>query len=205
VNARYSKRIKNNRGRKIILGEEKEKEPRKKALCFPCSIVMGGRLKRLRFTGTAFFIVTVLVFIADQLSKLWVIRKLDPGETLALVPDIFHLTYVRNPGAAFGILPYKTSFFIVVSLLMILFIAFSGRFIDTRYALMRLALSLQLGGLLGNFVDRLRTGYVVDFLDFRFWPVFNLADTALFLGVALLFLNLLCGTAFSPRGNKGEG
>jgi signal peptidase II len=182
--------------RKTILGGEKEVETGKTVFSFPCSLIKGDWLKKLRFSSTAFFIVAVLVFSADQLSKLWVVRKFVPGETWAFIPNIFHLTYVRNPGAAFGILAYKTPFFIVITLLMILLIVFSGHFLDSRYALFRLALALQLGGAAGNLVDRLRTGYVIDFLDFRFWPVFNLADTAIVLGVILLFLSLLCSTAF---------
>ena len=91
-----------------------------------------------------------------------------------MIPEIFHLTYVRNPGAAFGLFANKTPFFIAISLLVIFLIIFGGSLLETRYFLLRLALALQLGGALGNFSDRLRTGYVIDFLDFRFWLVFNL-------------------------------
>lgn len=115
------------------------------------------------------------------------VKKFSLGETLPLVPNIFHLTYVRNPGAAFGFFAHKTTFFIGISLLVIFLIILGSSLLETRYFLLRLALALQLGGALGNFSDRLRTGYVVDFLDFRIWPVFNLADVALVLGIVLLF------------------
>lgn len=177
-------------------GGEKEVETVKTPFCFPCSIFKGEWFKKKGLSSTAFILLALLVFTADQLSKLWVVRTFVPGETKALVPNIFHLTYVLNPGAAFGILAHKTSFFIVTTILMILLIVFSGYLLDKRYTLFRLALALQLGGALGNLFDRLRTGYVVDFLDFRFWPVFNLADTAIVAGIILMFLNLICNTAF---------
>ncbi|RJX29351.1 MAG: signal peptidase II [Dethiobacter sp.] len=182
------------RRRKTILRGEKNIEAGKTAFSFPCTLIKGDWLKKLRFSSTAFFVVALLVILTDQLSKLWVLRKFAPGETWALIPNIFHLTYVRNPGAAFGILAYKTPFFIAISVLAIFLIVFSGHFLDSRYALFRLALALQLGGAMGNLIDRLRTGYVIDFLDFRFWPVFNLADTAIVLGIVLLFLSLWCNT-----------
>ena len=182
-------------------GGEKEIETLEKPFCRFCSIFKGEWLRRRNLSSRAFILLALLVFAVDRLSKLWIMWRFLPGESLALIPNIFYLTYILNPGAAFGILPYKTSFFVVATFLMILLIVFSGYFLDKRYALFRLALALQLGGALGNLYDRLKTGYVVDFLDFRVWPVFNLADTAIVAGILLMFLNLLCNTSFFI-GNK---
>lgn len=178
--------------RKKMPGVEKEIETGKTAFCRPCYLLRGEWLKKRGLSSAVFFSIALVVFAADQLSKVWVMRTFIPGETRVLIPRIFHLTYVQNPGAAFGLLAHRTTFFIVASLVMILFIIFSERLLDRRYSLCRLALALQLGGALGNLFDRLRTGYVVDFLDFRIWPVFNLADTAIVLGIILIFLNFLC-------------
>lgn len=113
-----------------------------------------------------------------------------------MIPGFFQITYVRNHGAAFGILPYHTSFFIVISLLMVLIIIFGRRFLSTRYVLLRFALALMLGGAFGNLSDRIGKGYVIDFLDFCFYPVFNLADTAIVLGIALVIFSLLRSESF---------
>ncbi|NLJ56928.1 MAG: signal peptidase II [Firmicutes bacterium] len=141
---------------------------------------------KLQLTNRAFAFIVLLIFAGDQLSKFWVVKKFYPGETRSLISGIFHLTYVRNPGAAFGLFAHQTTFFIIISLLVIFLILLGGYLLKNHNFILRLALSLLLGGSLGNFSDRLRTGYVVDFLDFRFWPVFNIADVALVLGIVFL-------------------
>jgi signal peptidase II len=150
-----------------------------------------NRIKGHHLSDGAFFFLALVVFAFDQFSKLWVVRSFIPGETLPLIPDVFHITYVRNPGAAFGIFAHHTPVFIAVSLFMVVIIILGGRFLSGRYFLIRLALALQLGGALGNLSDRLRTGSVIDFIDFRFWPVFNLADIALVIGIALLIFSMI--------------
>jgi signal peptidase II len=137
-----------------------------------------------------------LVFFVDQLSKYLVVRRFNPGETLNIIPGFFQLTYVRNYGAAFGILRYHTLFFIVTSFLMVLIIIFGSRYISTRYRMLRFALALLLGGTLGNLSDRVVKGYVVDFFDFLFWPVFNIADIAIVLGIAMVIFCLLRSDSF---------
>lgn len=181
-----------------MLGEEKVKKE-KDASLFKA---LTKWIQKLRLTNQAFALIALLVFAVDQFSKFWVGQIFFPGETWPLIPGIFHLTYVCNPGAAFGFLAYKTSFFITISLLVIFLIIFGGRYLETRYFLLRLALALLLGGALGNLSDRLRTGYVIDFLDFRIWPVFNLADVALVLGIFLLAAGFLGPNSFSLTRKK---
>ncbi|NMB35279.1 MAG: signal peptidase II [Firmicutes bacterium] len=178
---------------------EEEKIKTKKGVYLPQSLLRWIRKQQL--TDRALALITLLVFAGDQLSKFWVGRVFMLGESRPLLPGIFHLTYVRNPGGAFGLLAHKTSFFIVASLLVIFLIIFGGRYLKTHFFLSRLALALLLGGVLGNLGDRLRTGYVIDFLDFRFWPVFNFADVALVLGIFLLAAGFL-DPDFLPPGHR---
>lgn len=136
-------------------------------------------------------------FFLDQLSKLFVQGNMIPGESIPLLPGVFHLSYVQNTGAAFGILKEKTAFFVVITLLVLLAILFIIPHIQREYLFLRLAMGLMLGGALGNFVDRARFGYVIDFIDFRIWPVFNIADVAIVIAVGILFWELLL---HNPKG-----
>ena len=142
-------------------------------------------------------LVAACVFAADRLSKWWVARNFAPGESVPLVPGVFHLTYVRNPGAAFSLFPDATLLLAALSALVsIAILLYAPR---VRSQGLRAVLGLILGGGLGNLVDRAREGGVVDFLDFRIWPVFNLADTAIVIGVLILGYHLLTGEeAASP-------
>ncbi|MEW5921807.1 MAG: signal peptidase II [Bacillota bacterium] len=137
-----------------------------------------------------FFTVALLVFILDQGSKFWVVRHLAPGETWPLLGNLLFLTYVRNPGAAFGIFAYKTPFFIAISFVMIILMVIAAHILPLRHLLLRCGLAVLLGGVVGNLYDRLQTGFVVDFLDLRFWPVFNLADVAIVVGVFMVVIGL---------------
>ncbi|NLP17861.1 MAG: signal peptidase II [Firmicutes bacterium] len=137
------------------------------------------------------FAMGFLVFCLDQLSKQLVQKNMIPGESISLIPGMFHLTYVQNTGAAFGILKEKTSFFVVITALVVLAIVFAIPHIQREHLFLRSALGLMLGGALGNFVDRARFGHVIDFIDFRIWPVFNVADMAIVMAVGFLFWKLL--------------
>lgn len=136
-------------------------------------------------------LISLLVLLLDQGSKYIVQHWMSVNQSIPLVPNIFHLTYVKNPGAAFGLLAYRTTFFIWVTLAVVLLILVFYRRLPGEKRLLRFALALQLGGALGNLLDRLRTGFVVDFLDFRVWPVFNLADSAIVVGMILLAWEIL--------------
>lgn len=130
------------------------------------------------------FYVTALVTLAlDQLTKATVRAWLH--YSIPVIPEIFHLTPAQNTGAAFGLFPNATMFFIVVAMLACALFLWLGRkgFDRRRVAI---AFGLMLGGASGNLIDRLRFGAVTDFLDFRIWPIFNLADTALTVGAFLL-------------------
>ncbi len=140
-------------------------------------------------------LVAVLVFLTDQATKFFIIRSLGFSESIPILKNIFHLTLVHNYGAAFGMLKYKLPVLVLASLVAAFLIGlhFKKNF-KNPLTLNDIALSLILGGALGNLLDRLRLGYVVDFLDFRIWPVFNVADSAITIGAIIIAWRvLLCG------------
>lgn len=131
-------------------------------------------------------IVSVFVLAADIISKYLVKRGLEPYESIPVIRNIFHITYVQNTGAAFSILKGKTFLFTTVSFVVILGIIFILIKYPIKRKIFGIVMGLILGGAIGNLIDRVRYGYVVDFLDFRIWPVFNIADCAIVIGVIVL-------------------
>lgn len=113
------------------------------------------------------------------------------GQTIPLIPGVFHLTSHRNRGAAFGILQNQRVFFIVVTIIIVIGIIVYLRKVYREQKFLSFGLSFVLGGALGNFVDRAIKGEVVDMLDFRLidYPIFNLADCFIVIGVAIIFLH----------------
>jgi signal peptidase II len=159
--------------------------------------------------GLLFLGVAVAVVAADQVTKRLAEDRLRDQRSVPVVDDILRLTYVENRGAAFGLLQDQTTFFVLVGILVIGVIAASYRYLPRSGFLLHLALGLQLGGAIGNLIDRIRQGYVVDFVDFGYranwWPVFNVADSAIVIGVALLALNALSPTpADRQASNSGD-
>ena len=139
------------------------------------------------------FIIWAVIFLiafSDQVSKFFISQNLDLNESVPVVRDIFHLTLVHNTGAAFGIFKNETLLFIAISFLAIILIVIFMRKKRDLFFPRDIALSLVLGGALGNLIDRLRFGYVVDFLDLRIWPVFNIADSAITIGTILMIISL---------------
>lgn len=125
----------------------------------------------------------------DRILKVLVQMNFDPGESLILIPKIFHLTYVLNPGAAFGLLSGKTWIFTITATVVVLGIIYAQFKIPREQWLTRLTLGMIGGGALGNLYDRLVIGKVVDYLDFQIWPfIFNFADSAIVVGVGILLI-----------------
>jgi len=133
------------------------------------------------FVSTAF-----LIFILDRLSKYSIKSFLTSTNTYPIIKGIFHFTLVENKGAAFGVFPGYSSFFLIVSFIAIFLIIYLFFKKKLEGKLGEISLGLILGGTLGNLYDRLVYGAVIDFLDFRIWPVFNLADSAITVGIILL-------------------
>jgi signal peptidase II len=138
------------------------------------------------------WVVAALVFGLDQWSKSRIIEWLDFGETwrpLAGTPilELFAFTHIKNTGAAFGMFQTGGAFFIVIAIVVSLFIVFYTPRIPRARWLMFIALGLELGGATGNLIDRLRLGWVTDFVHIGSFAIFNVADSAVVSGVVLLF------------------
>lgn len=129
--------------------------------------------------------VLVAIFVADRLTKIWALEWLMPRASVPLLP-FFHLTYVENTGAAFGIGFSKNGFFAVLSLVLLGVLFYLQKVWAGRNVWIRLGLLLVAGGAIGNLYDRVAYGFVVDFLDFRVWPVFNVADSCVTVGACCL-------------------
>ncbi|MGI1659102.1 MAG: signal peptidase II [Desulfitobacterium sp.] len=130
------------------------------------------------------------IWIFDRVLKVLIQGNMVPGESVIVIPKIFHLTYVLNPGAAFGLLPGQSWVFILTAVVVLAGIIYAQlKMFPREEWVTRLALGLIGGGALGNLYDRVFIGKVVDYLDFQIWPfVFNFADSAIVVGVGLLML-----------------
>jgi len=137
------------------------------------------------------FVVTGIVFCIDWSSKFYVKLNLSPGASVPIINDFFYLTYLKNRGIIFGLFFPPTISIIVVSGIIIAVLLFLLGKISLKSRWQKISLGLLWGGLLANFFDRFWDGNVVDFLNFRFWPVFNVADITICIGAALLFIEIL--------------
>jgi signal peptidase II len=160
-----------------------------------------------------YFVYAAIVLLLDQLTKWFIVNRFELGETQSVIGEFFQITSHRNRGAAFGILQDQRWFFIVITLLVTVGITiFLRKSYKEGKKLLPFALGLLLGGALGNFVDRALFGEVVDFLKFRFqfngfgspvdytYPIFNIADSAICVGVALIFIDSILSWRKEKRG-----
>lgn len=131
-------------------------------------------------------LIAAFVVVVDQLTKYLVTSNMIEGMGIPIVDGIFHLTFILNPGAAFGILENNRWFFVITALSVLLFLFYYRRIIMAEPKVVQVGTALFAGGAMGNLLDRIRTGLVVDFFDFRIWPIFNMADIAICLGVGLI-------------------
>ena len=146
-----------------------------------------------RWRGIILPVVAFLTVALDQISKRAVMTNLRPGESWNPVASLerwVSLTYVTNTGAAFGLFPDYGTVFMVIAVVVIVTIIFYYRRLPGQQWLIQASLGLQLGGGLGNLLDRLLHGHVIDFVDFKVWPVFNVADSSLFIGALILAFHL---------------
>ncbi|MBN1640924.1 MAG: signal peptidase II [Anaerolineae bacterium] len=139
-------------------------------------------------------VVMSVVLGLDRLTKYLVVSRLELYEAWAPIPalgKVLTIHYVTNTGAAFGLFQNANLFFVIVGIVVSLAIVVYHRFVPDRMWLIRLSLGLQLGGALGNLIDRLTVGHVIDFVDLQIWPVFNVADSSIVCGAILLALLIL--------------
>lgn len=151
-----------------------------------------------------YYIVALLVLLLDQVTKWLVVAHMNLYESIPVIGDFFQIYSHRNKGAAFGILQNQRVFFIVVTVVVVVgIIVYLQRVMKQRKVLLPVSLAVLLGGALGNFIDRVRSGEVVDFFKFHFqfpffgahvdyvFPVFNVADMAIVISVGMIFLDAL--------------
>ncbi|MBD3296805.1 MAG: signal peptidase II [Candidatus Omnitrophica bacterium] len=150
-----------------------------------------------------FYLSAAALLCFDQMTKVIVVRRMEAGGSVPVIQDILHLTLVRNTGAAFGMFRDMPALFMWISILAAVFINVfylsSSKHLNAKETA---GLCLILAGTVGNLIDRVRLGYVVDFLDLRVWPVFNLADTWITVGAVLLGAGVMFGR--KTRGDDGE-
>lgn len=126
-----------------------------------------------------------IIFLFDQLTKFLAVWFLKPKTSIPILPRVFHLSFVENPGIAFGLFQDRPEFWAYLITASVLCLLVASLFFRNRPFKRRLAFGFILGGAIGNWMDRIRLNHVIDFLDFRIWPVFNVADSFITIGVFL--------------------
>ena len=144
-------------------------------------------------------ILCLIIVLLDQFTKVWVRSTfIYGGDPIEVIPGFFNLVYVRNPGAAWGMLGGQQAVLILLSIVVFILLAVFHRRVLNPTLDHRIALGLMLGGVLGNLIDRIKLGWVTDFLDFYIgtyhWPSFNVADSAICIAVGLYLLSSLWHT-----------
>ncbi|ADV05427.1 signal peptidase II [Staphylococcus pseudintermedius] len=151
-------------------------------------------MKQQYYIGLSLFI-TLIILIGDQLTKFIIRTQMTLGESFAVVPKFLYITSHRNNGAAWGILSGKMTFFYIITIIVLIALIVFYIKEAKNNMLMQIAISLLFSGALGNFIDRVSSGEVVDFIDtviFGYdFPIFNIADASLTIGVVLLIIVLL--------------
>ena len=138
-----------------------------------------------------FLVISFLVILVDRLTKMLVMDRMQEGMSIPVVQGFFNFTYVLNPGAAFGMLPNNRVFFIALTVAVLVIAFVARKQIAKEGPWFTYGMSLFLGGAIGNLLDRIKTGLVVDFFDFIVWPVFNVADIAICVGVGMIIWSVL--------------
>ena len=155
-------------------------------------------LNLFKNTGLRWLWITLVMLVIDQITKQAVVASMELYESIKVIP-MFNITYVHNYGAAFSFLSnqdgWQRWFFTLIALVVSGLILYWLRQCKAEQKLLPIAFALILSGALGNVIDRLTFGYVIDFLDVYYdkwhWPTFNIADSAIFVGAALLIWDAL--------------
>ena len=141
---------------------------------------------------TFIIILSIILTITDQLSKFIVIKALNVNHSVEVIKNFFYLTYTHNKGAAFSILTGKRIFLVLIAIFIIAAILYYLKKNTPNNSLSKIAFSFVIGGSLGNLIDRILRGYVIDFIDVKIFgydfPIFNLADTFITIGIFILIL-----------------
>ena len=151
------------------------------------------------------FIVAICAIFADQMMKLWVISILELHQSMSGVKGLFDLYYIQNEGASWGILAGQRTFFIVLTVAAVCYLVHLIMKEQSKISLTLLAYGLLLGGAIGNLIDRIRLGYVIDMIRLSFieFPIFNIADACLTIGVILLIVDIVLAGEKERFKNEG--
>ncbi len=136
-------------------------------------------------------LLALLVVALDQATKYYVVQNFYVGESVPVLANIFHWTFILNPGAAFGMLEGSRWLFVLIALAVVGGVWFMRKGIAQSGSWACVGTALFAGGAVGNLIDRTLHGVVIDFFDFRIWPVFNVADIAICTGVGLIIWSIL--------------
>ena len=135
-------------------------------------------------------LVSIFIIIIHQLTKLLTSILLPLGTSWPN-EGLLRLTHARNTGAAFSLFQDQTMILSLVSVVAVIFILYIFRSIKNPPILLKFTFGLQIGGAIGNLIDRFRLGYVTDFIDFGWWPIFNIADSSIVIGITIMIIYLL--------------
>ena len=154
-------------------------------------------------------ILALIVVLLDQLTKLWVRASfVYGGDPQPVIPGFFNFVYVRNEGAAWGMFGGQMPILILLSIVVLILLAVYHRKVLNPTLDHRIALGLMVGGIFGNLIDRIRVGWVTDFLDFYIgsyhWPSFNVADSAICIAVGLYMISSFWHTRHPLKNNDAE-
>ena len=138
-----------------------------------------------------FYFIAIIWLVLDQASKYYVMNHFALGESLPVIQNLFHLTYIINRGAAFGMLTNQRWFFLAVAFVLIIVYGFYRKRVNNGPFSLRVGTALLIAGAIGNGIDRYVLHGVVDFFDFRIWPIFNIADIGICVGVVCVIYYLL--------------
>ncbi len=151
-----------------------------------------------------FWIAAIVAFAFDQYTKHIVAHSFVIGESRLVIPHVLYFTYVQNFRGAFGLFGSQTWLLIGMAVAVLALFWFAFRDAAMQSPLVRVAFGAIVGGAVGNIVDRIHHGYVVDFIDLRWWPVFNVADSCITVGVALLVLSSI-GRERTQNASRARG
>ncbi len=162
-----------------------------------------------------YYSVAFIILLVDYLTK-WMVRvRLDPIQSVEIIPGYLRLSYWQNSGVAFGLFDavasvWKPYILAALAVVAVVVIVVYGEHMPPERKLLRASLAIIIGGILGNFVDRIVRGYVIDFIDFHIydtfhWPTFNVADSAITIGIALLLIDTVKNPAVNPAAKEDAG
>lgn len=137
------------------------------------------------------YLISLIIIVCDQLFKYFIIKNFIQGQSYPVIDNFFYLTYIKNTGAAFGLLSAYSDFFKYMSVIIIIGFLIYIKYSSKKGIFLNIGSGLIIGGAVGNLIDRIRFDGVIDYLDFQFWPIFNLADTAIVIGTIFILIYLL--------------